>query len=214
MTVPFKRSISHTKVHLGLLLSIPISGLLRDLHSSIEMLGTGIIVSLLGENLSQLHVGTRLSLSVFELVGQFEVTLNEHLHLILVHLSVDIISSDFTEISNGDTLTGHTAHLDGVSESELMVDRTLLVVSYIVIDYTQVDMGQELTCHISNFLVLHVVLDSILVVGGINFTKLHEINTDTVVSESFSVNISDGSTNLEELLVLSNSFLKFTKVVK
>ena len=40
VAVPFKGGIRHTKVDLSLLFGVTITGLLRDFHSSIEMLST------------------------------------------------------------------------------------------------------------------------------------------------------------------------------
>ena len=94
-----------------------------------------------------------------------------------------------------------------------MVNGRLLKVSNRVVDDTEVDVGQELTSHISDFLVLHMILDCVIVVDIVQLSKLHIVNTDAIVSKGFSVHIADSAANLEELLVLSNGFLELTEVV-
>ena len=74
-------------------------------------------------------------------------------------------------------------------------------------------MRQELTSHVCDFFVLHVVLDSIVEVDWIDVSQFHVVNADAVVSESLSVNISDGPANLQEFLVLRNGLFEFSKVV-
>lgn len=74
-------------------------------------------------------------------------------------------------------------------------------------------MSQELTSHIRNFFVFHVVLDRIIEVNRIHISQFHIVNSDTVVGKSLSVNIANGSANLQELLVLRNGFFEFTEIV-
>ena len=94
-----------------------------------------------------------------------------------------------------------------------MVDGGLLEISNRVVDDTEVDVSKELTCYVSDFLVLHVVLNCVIVVDVVQLSKLHVVNTDAIVSKGFSVHIADSAANLEELLVLSDGFLKLSKVV-
>ena len=140
MVVPFKRSISHTEVYFGLLPHVAIIGLLRDFHGSVEVLCTLIIVSFLSEDLSKLHLRWALTLSVLELVREFQVPLNEHLHFVLVHLGVDLVSSHFTEVSNCNRLTSDTTHLDCVTKCKLMINRGFLEITYTVINDTKIYM--------------------------------------------------------------------------
>ena len=51
-----------------------------------------------------------------------------------------------------------------------MVDRGLFIVAHRVVDDTQVDMGQEFSSYVGDFFVLHVVLNSIVVVDTIQLT--------------------------------------------
>lgn len=166
------------------------------------MLGTGVVVTLLGQDLSKLHVSATLSLFVLQLVAELQVALYEHLHLILVHLSVDVVASNLTEVANCNGLSGYTAHLDGVPEGKLVVDRGLLKVADLVIDDTEVDVGEELACHVRDFLMFHVVLNRLLVMSWIDLSQLHVINSNAIVGQSLSVDISDSAADLQELLVL------------
>ena len=75
-------------------------------------------------------------------------------------------------------------------------------------------MRQEFTSHISDLFVFKVILNSIIEVDWIDLTQLHEVYTNAVISQCLSVNITDGSTNLKELLILRNCLLKFTEVVE
>ena len=59
----------------------------------------------------------------------------------------------------------------------------------------------------------HVVLDGIVVEGGIKLTQSHVVDTNAVVSKGLSVDVTNSSTNLEELLVLGDGFFEFSKVV-
>ena len=103
------------------------------------------------------------------------------MHLILIHLGIDVISSYLSKISNGDRLSSDTAHLDGVPQSELMVDATLLEILHVVVNYTQVDMCQEFTGNICDLLMLHVVLNCIVIILRVKFSELHVVHSNTVV---------------------------------
>lgn len=120
--IPLKGSIGHTEINLCLLLHISIIYVFRYFHGSVEMFCTCVIISLLGKDLTELHVCTTLSFSIFKLIGKFKVSLHEHLHLILVHLSINFVSTHFTKITYGYRLASDTTHLNGITESKLMID--------------------------------------------------------------------------------------------
>jgi hypothetical protein len=214
MLTPFKGGVSHTKVDFGLVFHVTIIIILGDFHGSIEVLGSLIVVSLLSQDFTKLHESTGLSLFVFELTREFEIPLNEHLHLILIHLSINLISADLTKVTDCHRLSGNRTHLDSVSQGELVINTGLLVVTDLVVDDTKIDMCQELTSDICDFLVLHVILNGIIIVHGIYFTQLHVVHSYAIVSKCLTMNITDGSTHLQELLILRNGLLEFTKVIK
>jgi len=214
VVVPLQTGVGHTEVDLGLFLHVDVVSLLRDLHRAVEVLRTRVVVALLGQDLSELHVGATFSLAVLQFVGEFEVPFNEHLHFVLVHLGVDLVASHLTKVTDGDRLAGHGAHLNGVSEGELVVDRGLLVVAHHVVDYTEVDVGQELASHIRDFLVLHVVLDGIIEERGVHLSQLHVVDANAVVGKGLSMHITDRAADLQELLILRNSFLVLAQVVE
>ena len=68
MLSPFEGGVSHTKVYFSLILHITIIIFLSYFHGPIEMLCCLVIVSFLCQDFSELHVSSRLSLPVFELV--------------------------------------------------------------------------------------------------------------------------------------------------
>lgn len=74
-------------------------------------------------------------------------------------------------------------------------------------------MCKELACDVRHFLMLGVELDGVLEVSGLRFTHLHIVDAYAVVSECFTVNVTDGLANLKELLVLVNGLLVFAQVV-
>jgi len=177
------------------------------------VLGARIVVLLLSEDLTELHEGTALTLSVLELAAELKVSLNEHLELLGIHLSVHLVASNLTEVTNGDGLTSNTRHLNGVAKRELVVDRRFFVVTCLVVDDTQVDVSEELSSDIGNFLMSGVVVNGVAIEGRFSFTELHIVNTDAVIGESFTVNISDSFTDLEELLVRLDGQLELSKVI-
>lgn len=79
-------------------------------------------------------------------------------------MSVDLVSADLTEISDSDALACDRRHLDCISQGKLMIDRRLLVVACLVVNDTQVDVGEELACYVSHFFVARVVVNSIAIV--------------------------------------------------
>ena len=82
-----------------------------------------------------------------------------------------------------------------------------------VIDDTEVDVGKELASNVSDLLMLGVEVNSIFVVLWLGFSDFHIIDTDAVVGESFTMNITDGLANLEELLVLINRKFELSKII-
>jgi len=74
-------------------------------------------------------------------------------------------------------------------------------------------MGQEFSSNVSDFLMLHVVLNGIVVVDTIQLTQFHEVYTDAIVSEGLPMDIADSPAHLQKLLVLRDGFFEFTKVV-
>ena len=148
--VPLHAGVSHTKGDLGVLVHGSVLVLLSNLHGAVEVLSRSVKVTLGSQQLAQLHVGTGLTLAVFQLGAQFEVALNEHLKLVLVHLRVDLTTADLAQVSNSHGLASHRADLNGVPKGELMVDAGLLMVSETVVNDTQVDVGQELASHIGH----------------------------------------------------------------
>ena len=75
------------------------------------------------------------------------------------------------------------------------------MVASLIIDDTEVDVSEELTGHISDFLVTSVIVNSIAVELRISLTELHIVNTDAVVRKSFSVHVTDSLADLKELLI-------------
>lgn len=178
------------------------------------MLGAAVIVSLLGHQLSKLHVGATFTLSVLKFIGQLKVSLHKHLQLLLVHLSVLILATDFTQIANGHTLACNAAHLDGVAQSELMVDGSLFMVIHVVVNYTQVYVSQELASHICDFLVLSVEFNCVFVELRLCLSQFHIANSYAVIGECFSMDVSYGFANLEESFILVNGLFELAQVVK
>jgi len=74
-------------------------------------------------------------------------------------------------------------------------------------------MCQELSGNISDFLMFHMILNGIIEINWINFSELHVVDTNTVVGKSLSMDVTDCPTYLQELLIKSNCFLEFSKVV-
>lgn len=63
-----------------------------------------------------------------------------------------------------------------------MVDRSFLMIANVVVDDTEVDVGEEFAGDISDFLVLVVELYGVLIeVDFVGFSKLHIVNSDAVV---------------------------------
>ena len=213
---PLIGRLSHPEVDLRGLFQVPVAGLLRDLHGSVEVLRRGVEVALLGQELAQLEVGPRLALAVLELVGELEVALHEHLHLVLVqHRRLHVLPADLAQVPDGHGLPGNRAHLDGVAEGKVMIDGGFLVIAHVVVDDAEVDVGEELAGNVRDLLVLVVKLDGVLVeVGLVGLPELHVVHADAVVGEGLTVDVPDGLADLEELLVLLYSLLVLAQIVK
>lgn len=75
------------------------------------------------------------------------------------------------------------------------------MVTSLVVDYTQVDVSEELSCNISHLLMSRMIIDGITVELGLSFTNLHIVDTNAIIRKGFSMNITDSLTNLKELFV-------------
>ena len=79
VVAPLDARVGHAIVDLRGLAQIAILCLLRNLHCTVEVLSARVKVSLLSQDLSKLHEGARLTLSVLEFTAELQVTLYEHL---------------------------------------------------------------------------------------------------------------------------------------
>ena len=106
------------------------------------------------------------------------------------------------------------AHLDGVSESKLVVDVALFFISKLVVDDSKVDVGKEFASCVSYLLVLEMVLDSLFVELWVLGTKDLVVDSNAVVTQSLSMYIANHLTNLEELVLIEiYSLLVFSQVI-
>jgi len=158
---PILACVRHAVIDFGSLAKVAVFCLFRNFHRAVEVLSSSVEISLLSEDLSKLHEGSTFTLAILEFTGEFKVTLYEHLEFLGVHLGVDLIASHFTEVSNSDALASHTRHLNGVAEGELMVNRRLFVVTRLVVNDTQVDVGQEFARNICHLLVSSMIVDGV-----------------------------------------------------
>lgn len=83
-----------------------------------------------------------------------------------------------------------------------MIYTRFLVVTHGVVNYSEIYMGKELASYVCDLFVLLVVLNSFVEVFGVLFTHFHKVNTNAVIRKSFSMHVSNCSTNLKELFVL------------
>jgi len=141
MVIPLERCICHTKVHLSLFLHVSIIRLLGDFHSSIEMLCTGVVITLWGKNLSKLHVSPTFTLTILKFIGQLKISFNEHLHFVLIHLGINFIASNFSQVTNSNGLSSDRTHLDSIPKSELVINRWFFVVADHVVNDTKINMS-------------------------------------------------------------------------
>jgi hypothetical protein len=81
------------------------------------------------------------------------------------------------------------------------------MVTNVIVNYSQVNVREELSSNVCDFLVLGVIFDGIFVTVSITLTELHIVNSDAIISQGFSVNISNSLANLEESLILIDSCL-------
>ena len=105
--IPLQACISHTEVDLCGLLSGGVGSLFSQLHSTVKMSGSRSVVSLLSQQLTQLKESASLTFTVLEFLAQLQVSLYEHLKLVLVHLRVDFSSAYLTQVTYGDGLSSH-----------------------------------------------------------------------------------------------------------
>jgi len=64
----------------------------------------------------------------------------------------------------------------------MMIDSGLFMVSDVVVNYTEIDVREELTRHISDLFMPVVKIDSILIkFWGISLSKFHIVDSDTVI---------------------------------
>jgi hypothetical protein len=57
------------------------------------------------------------------------------------------------------------------------------------------------------------VVSDLVVVGWFRGTKLYEVDTNAVIGKRLTMHVTDGSANLEELLLLLNCCLVLSQVV-
>jgi len=81
------------------------------------------------------------------------------------------------------------------------------MVTNVIVNYSQVNVREELSSNVCDFLVLGVIFNGIFVTVSITLTELHVVNSDAIIGQGFSVNISDSLANLEESLILIDSCL-------
>jgi len=94
-----------------------------------------------------------------------------------------------------------------------MIDRGFFKITDVIINDTEINMGQELSCNVSNFLMFHVILNGVIEVNWLNLSKFHVVYTNAVVSKGLAVDVTDRATHLEKLLIECNCFLEFSKVI-
>ena len=94
-----------------------------------------------------------------------------------------------------------------------MIDGRLLVVARLVINDTEVDMGEELSGDISHLLVPRVVVNGVAIERWVALTQLHVIDTNAVVRKCFSMHITDSLAHLKELLVRLNGELELAEII-
>lgn len=94
-----------------------------------------------------------------------------------------------------------------------MIDTRLFVISHLVVNYTEVDMGKEFTCYICNLFVLLVILNRLCVVFRVLFSEFHVINAYAIICKGFSMNITNCTTHLKEPFVLLYSVFVLSQIV-
>ena len=94
-----------------------------------------------------------------------------------------------------------------------MVNRLFLKVPDVVVNYTQVDVSKELSSDISNFLMLSMEINGVFVKFGLSLTHFHIVNTTAVISQGFSMHVTNSFADLQEFLVLFDSLFELAKVI-
>ena len=95
-----------------------------------------------------------------------------------------------------------------------MIDGALLVVARLVVDDAQVDVGEELACHVGHLFVPRVVVNGVSVVVRLRLAQLHVVHADAVVCKRLTMHVANRLAHLEELLVGLDSLFEFAQVVK
>ena len=75
-------------------------------------------------------------------------------------------------------------------------------------------MCEELARYIGDFLMFHMILNSIVHVNWVNVAQLHIVNTNAIISECLTVHVTDRAANLQKLLILSNGFFKLAQIIE
>ena len=88
------------------------------------------------------------------------------------------------------------------------------MVARLVINYTQVDVGEEFARDISHFLVPRVVVNGVPVVVGVSLTQLHVVHSDAIVGQCLTVHITDSLADLKEFFVGLHGLFEFAEVVE
>lgn len=107
MVSPLHGGISHAEIDFGGVLYFTIFSILSNFHRPIEVLGRRFVVTLLRQELTELHESSRLSFPVLELIRQLKVPFHKHLQLLLVHLRVGLFSTDLTQVPDSHRLAGN-----------------------------------------------------------------------------------------------------------
>jgi len=108
----------------------------------------------------------------------------------LIHLGVDLITTNLAQISYGYRPTGDTTHLDRVTKSKLVINRRFFEVSYLIIYYTKINVREELARYICDFLMLHVVLDGIVHEDRVNIAQFHVVDANAIVRQCLSMHVT------------------------
>ena len=87
------------------------------------------------------------------------------------------------------------------------------MVTNLIVDNTEIDVCQELSCNICNFFVFLVILDCVSIILWVLSAKFHVVDADAIVRKCFTVYITNSSTNLKELLILFNCRFVLPKVI-
>ena len=75
-------------------------------------------------------------------------------------------------------------------------------------------MSKELSCDISYLFVPCMIINCIAIILRLSFSEFHVVHANTVVGERFSVYVSNGFANLQELFVRLDSLLVLAEIVE